>query len=148
MYIRCWYAVKIQIKPKPQSQTGADPYCRHVIGPEPVSYTHLDVYKRQRFIDGVVVAGTRDDIPELVRKKGIDAIYVALPSAPVDDIKDILGICQKTGCQVKYLPGVYQLMNGEVNISRLKEVEIEDLLGREPVQVLSLIHIWWGEDSI
>lgn len=91
--------------------------------------------KQGRFIDGVVVAGTRDDIPELVRKKGIDAIYVALPSAPVDDIKDILGICQKTGCQVKYLPGVYQLMNGEVNISRLKEVEIEDLLGREPVQV-------------
>ena len=91
--------------------------------------------KQGRFIDGVVVAGTRDDIPELVRKKSIDAIYVALPSAPVDDIKDILGICQKTGCQVKYLPGVYQLMNGEVNISRLKEVEIEDLLGREPVQV-------------
>ena len=91
--------------------------------------------KQGRFIDGVVVAGTRDDIPELVRKKGIDAIYVALPSAPVDDIKDILGICQKTGCQVKYLPGVYQLMNGEVNISRLKEVEIEDLLGREAVQV-------------
>lgn len=91
--------------------------------------------KQGRFIDGVVVAGKRDDIPELVRKKGIDAIYVALPSAPVDDIKDILGICQKTGCQVKYLPGVYQLMNGEVNISRLKEVEIEDLLGREPVQV-------------
>ena len=80
-------------------------------------------------------SGTRDDIPGLVRKKSIDAIYVALPSAPVDDIKDILGICQKTGCQVKYLPGVYQLMNGEVNISRLKEVEIEDLLGREPVQV-------------
>ena len=91
--------------------------------------------KQGRFIDGVVVAGTRDDIPELVRKKGIDAIYVALPSAPVDDIKDILGICQKTGCQVKYLPDVYQLMNGEVNISRLKEVEIEDLLGREAVQV-------------
>ena len=91
--------------------------------------------KQGRFIDGVVVAGTRDDIPELVRKKSIDAIYVALPSAPVDDIKDILGICQKTGCQVKYLPGVYQLMNGEVNISRLKEVEIEDLLGREAVQV-------------
>ena len=91
--------------------------------------------KQGRFIDGVVVAGTRDDIPELVRKKSIDSIYVALPSAPVDDIKDILGICQKTGCQVKHLPGVYQLMNGEVNISRLKEVEIEDLLGREPVQV-------------
>ena len=70
-----------------------------------------------------------------MRKKSIDSIYVALPSAPVDDIKDILGICQKTGCQVKHLPGVYQLMNGEVNISRLKEVEIEDLLGREPVQV-------------
>lgn len=91
--------------------------------------------KQGRFIDGVMVAGTRNDIPDLVRKKNIDAIYVALPSAPGDEIKDILGICQKTGCKVKYLPGVYQLMNGEVNISRLKEVEIEDLLGREPVQV-------------
>lgn len=101
----------------------------------PVCIVDDDRDKQGRFIDGVVVAGTRDDIPGLVRKKSIDAIYVALPSAPVDDIKDILGICQKTGCQVKYLPGVYQLMNGEVNISRLKEVEIEDLLGREPVQV-------------
>ena len=51
----------------------------------------------------MVVAGTRDDIPGLVRKKSIDAIYVALPQHR-DDIKDILGICQKTGCQVKYLP--------------------------------------------
>ncbi len=91
--------------------------------------------KQGRFVDGVMVAGTRNDIPELVKQKNIDAIYVALPSAPGDEIKDILGICQQTGCQVKYLPGVYQLMNGEVNISRLKKVEIEDLLGREPVQV-------------
>lgn len=101
----------------------------------PVCIVDDDRDKQGRFIDGVQVDGTRDDIPELVREKGIDSIYVALPSAPGEEIKDILGICQKTGCRVKYLPGVYQLMNGEVNISRLKQVEIEDLLGREPVQV-------------
>lgn len=101
----------------------------------PVCIVDDDRDKQRRFIDGVQVDGTRGDIPELVREKGIDSIYVALPSAPGEEIKDILGICQKTGCRVKYLPGVYQLMNGEVNISRLKQVEIEDLLGREPVQV-------------
>lgn len=101
----------------------------------PVCIVDDDRDKQGRFIDGVQVDGTRGDIPELVREKGIDSIYVALPSAPGEEIKDILGICQKTGCRVKYLPGVYQLMNGEVNISRLKQVEIEDLLGREPVQV-------------
>ena len=60
---------------------------------------------------------------------------MAIPTAPPEDIKDILKICQGTGCQVKILPGVYQLMNGEVTISRLRKVEIEDLLGREQVNV-------------
>ena len=72
----------------------------------PVCIVDDDRDKQGRFIDGVIVAGARADIPELVRKKGIDSIYVALPSAPAEEIKDILGICQKTGCQVKFLPGV------------------------------------------
>ena len=73
----------------------------------PVCIVDDDRDKQRRFIDGVQVDGTRGDIPELVREKGIDSIYVALPSAPGEEIKDILGICQKTGCRVKYLPGVY-----------------------------------------
>lgn len=101
----------------------------------PVCIVDDDRDKQGRVIDGVRVCGTRNDIPELVREKGIDEIYVAIPTAAPEEIQGILNICQKTGCQVKTLPGVYQLMNGEVSISRLRKVEIEDLLGREPVRV-------------
>ena len=94
-----------------------------------------DKDKQGRVIDGVSIMGSRKDIARLVREKEIDEIYVAIPTAPPEDIKDILKICQGTGCQVKILPGVYQLMNGEVTISRLRKVEIEDLLGREQVNV-------------
>lgn len=101
----------------------------------PVCIVDDDRGKQGRVIDGVRVCGTRNDIPELVREKRIDAIFVAIPTAAPEEIQSILNLCQKTGCQVKTLPGVYQLMNGEVSISRLRKVEIEDLLGREPVRV-------------
>lgn len=101
----------------------------------PVCMIDDDKDKQGRVIDGVSIMGSRKDIARLVREKEIDEIYVAIPTAPPEDIKDILKICQGTGCQVKILPGVYQLMNGEVTISRLRKVEIEDLLGREPVNV-------------
>lgn len=101
----------------------------------PVCMIDDDKDKQGRGIDGVSIMGSRKDIARLVREKGIDEIYVAIPTAPPEDIKDILKICQETGCQVKILPGVYQLMNGEVTISRLRKVEIEDLLGREQVNV-------------
>lgn len=101
----------------------------------PVCMIDDDKDKQGRVIDGVSIMGSRKDIARLVREKEIDEIYVALPTAPPEDIKDILKICQGTGCQVKILPGVYQLMNGEVTISRLRKVEIEDLLGREQVNV-------------
>lgn len=101
----------------------------------PVCMIDDDKDKQGRVIDGVSIVGSRKDIARLVREKGIDDIYVAIPTAPPEDIRDILKICQGTGCQVKILPGVYQLMNGEVTISRLRKVETEDLLGREPVNV-------------
>ena len=101
----------------------------------PVCMIDDDKDKQGRVIDGVSIMGSRKDIARLVREKGIDEIYVAIPTAPPEDIKDILKICQETGCQVKILPGVYQLMNGEVTISRLRKVEIEDLLGRDQVNV-------------
>lgn len=101
----------------------------------PVCMIDDDKDKQGRVIDDVSIMGSRKDIARLVREKEIDEIYVAIPTAPPEDIKDILKICQGTGCQVKILPGVYQLMNGEVTISRLRKVEIEDLLGREQVNV-------------
>ena len=91
--------------------------------------------KQGSYLHGVKIMGTRDDIPRLVKKYHVDEIMLALPSAPAQEIKKILDICKETGCELKRLPGIYQLVNGEVGISTLKEVEVNDLLGREPVEV-------------
>lgn len=91
--------------------------------------------KQGSYLHGVKIMGGRADIPELVKKYGVDEIMIALPSAPAKEIKEILDLCKETGCELKRLPGVYQLVNGEVSISALKEVDVNDLLGREPVKV-------------
>ena len=91
--------------------------------------------KTGRFIDGVPIVGTRDDILANVEKYDIDKIFVAIPSASVEEKRDILNICKETGCELKNLPGVYQLMSGEVTVSQMKDVAIEDLLGRDPIKV-------------
>ncbi|MBR1864509.1 MAG: polysaccharide biosynthesis protein [Ruminococcus sp.] len=88
-----------------------------------------------RYIDGVPVVGGRDSIMESVDKYSIRKIFIAIPSATVAERRDILNICQVTGCELKNLPGMYQLVNGEVSVSSLKDVSIEDLLGREPIKV-------------
>ena len=88
-----------------------------------------------RYIDGIKVVGTREDILKAVEDYHIDKIYLAMPNASAADRRDILDICKETGCEMKTLPGMYQLVTGEVNVSRMKNVAIEDLLGREPIQV-------------
>ena len=87
-----------------------------------------------RYIDGVPVVGGRKSIPEAVEKYGIRKIYVAIPSATRAQKKAILQICSETSCQLMNLPGVYQLYSGEVMVSKMKPVQIEDLLGREPIR--------------
>lgn len=94
-----------------------------------------DRNKLGKFLNGVQVEGDRHDIPRLVETHKINEIYIAMPSAPPKEIKKILEICRKTDCKMKILPGIYQLLNGDVSISKLREVQIEDLLGREPVCV-------------
>lgn len=91
--------------------------------------------KQNRYIQGIKVRGTRYDIKECARKFNIDEIIIAMPSADRKVISEIVTICKETNCEVKILPGIYQLMNGEVSISKLRDVEIEDLLGRDPVKV-------------
>jgi FlaA1/EpsC-like NDP-sugar epimerase len=91
--------------------------------------------KWHRFIDGVEIVGGRNDILSNVKKYKIDKIYVAVPSATAQNRKEILNICNEAGCELKSLPGLYQLVNGEVNVSKMKNVEVEDLLGREPIKV-------------
>ncbi len=88
-----------------------------------------------RFIDGVPIVGGRDSILESVEKYNIKKIYIALPSASVESKRDIINICKETECELKNLPGMYQLVSGEVSVSNLRNVSIEDLLGREPIKV-------------
>lgn len=94
-----------------------------------------DKSKEGSYLHGVKVMGNRQNIPELVKRYRIDEIIIAMPSAPAKSIKTILDVCKETGCELKRLPGVYQLVNGEVGVSKLKEVDVNDLLGREPVKV-------------
>lgn len=86
------------------------------------------------YIHGVKVIGTREDIVEKAKELQVDSIYVAMPSAPVQQVSEILDICKETGCELKKLPGVYQLVNGEVSVAKLKDVDVNDLLGREPIK--------------
>lgn len=88
-----------------------------------------------RYVDGVLVEGGRDDILSCVEKYKIEKIFVAIPSAAPEEKRDILNICKETGCELKSLPGVYQLLTGEVKVSALRDVDVEDLLGREPIKV-------------
>ena len=87
-----------------------------------------------RMIDGVPVVGGRNDILDNVKKYGIERIYLAIPSARRKDQSEIVDICKDSGCSLKILPGIYQFVNDQVSVSNLKEVSIEDLLGREPVR--------------
>ena len=91
--------------------------------------------KQGRYIDGVPVVGGREHILEAADKYHIQKIFLAVPSASMAERRDILAICQETGCELKNLPGMYQLVNGDVSVSNLKKVSIEDLLGRDPIQV-------------
>ena len=91
--------------------------------------------KWNRYIDGVPVVGGRDDILSSVEKFGIDSIYVAIPSASKEDVRDILNICSESGCELKNLPGMLQIVDGEVNLGNMKDVSVEDLLGRDPIRV-------------
>ena len=91
--------------------------------------------KWNRFIEGVPIVGGRDSIMEAVKKYKIDQILVAMPTASPKDKRDILNICKETHCELKSLPGIFQLTNGEVLLSRMKAVAVEDLLGRDPIKV-------------
>ena len=86
-------------------------------------------------IDGVRVVGGRDHILEAVQKYHIRKIFFAIPSMPPEERREILNVCKETGCQLMTLPGIYQLANEEVSVSKMREVAIEDLLGRLPIQV-------------
>ncbi|WP_318708591.1 polysaccharide biosynthesis protein [Candidatus Acetatifactor stercoripullorum] len=88
-----------------------------------------------KYLRGVPIVGGRESIPDNVEKYNIDEIIIAIPSASRQKLKPILEICKETGCRLRILPGMYQIINGDVNVSKLREVQIEDLLGRDPIEV-------------
>lgn len=94
-----------------------------------------DKNKWGSYIQGVKVEGGREKILECVDSHNIDEIFIAIPSASRQTIRELLEICKETECKLRSLPGIYQLVNGEVSVSKLREVEVEDLLGRDPIQV-------------
>ncbi len=94
-----------------------------------------DEHKWGRFIQGIKIVGGRDRIVEYAALYGIDEIFIAIPSANRATMKALVEICKETSCKLRTLPGIYQLVNGEVNVSKLRDVDVEDLLGRDPIKV-------------
>ncbi|MBR1473336.1 MAG: polysaccharide biosynthesis protein [Paludibacteraceae bacterium] len=91
--------------------------------------------KWNRYIESVPIVGGREDILSAVEKYKVNKIYYAISSAPPEDKKEILGICSEAGCELKQIPGMAQLAMGRLTVSAMKDVAIEDLLGREPIRV-------------
>ena len=106
----------------------------HDFGERVVCIIDDEPNKWHRFIDGIPIVGGRESILEAVDKYHIEKIYLAIPGAKASERRDILAICQETGCELKNLPGMYQLISGQLTVSAMKDVSVEDLLGREPVK--------------
>ena len=94
-----------------------------------------DPDKQSRYLRNVKICGTRHNIVELAKEYRVEEIVFAIPAAPTKDRKEILNICQETGCRLKILPGIFQLANGEVSIQKIRDVDVLDLLGRDSVSV-------------
>ena len=91
--------------------------------------------KRHKRLCGVPIIGGREEIPVAVKQYQISKIIFAIPSCPASIRKEILDICSTTGCEVQMLPGIYQMVNGEFSVSKLRKVDPQDMLGRDPIQV-------------
>lgn len=112
---------------------------------ELVSSSHIRVHvccviddnraKLGRYLQGAPIVGNRYSIPEMVEKYEVNRIIYAIPTTSAKNRKEILNICKDTGCKVQAVPGIYQIVNGKVSVSQLRNVEIEDLLGRDQVIV-------------
>ena len=132
----------------------AEPLCTMVVGAGAAGYMivremknskHLnrtipcvvddDPVKIGTYLQGIPVVGGKEEIPYYAEKYQVEEIVIAIPTLASAAKKELLDICQKTSCKILMLPGIYQLVNEEVSVSMLREVEIEDLLGRDPVKL-------------
>ena len=94
-----------------------------------------DPQKIGTYLQGIPIVGTKEEIPAMAKKYNIEEIIIAIPTLEDESRHELLEICQKTACKIKMLPGIYQMVNQEVDVSMLRDVSIEDLLGREPVDL-------------
>ncbi|MDD4753984.1 MAG: nucleoside-diphosphate sugar epimerase/dehydratase [Desulfitobacteriaceae bacterium] len=100
-----------------------------------VGFIDDDLNKQKMIVQGIAVLGVRNDIPELVNKHEVEEIIIAMPSAGGRVIRETVSLCRDTKAKVKILPGVYDIIDGKVQVSKIRDVQVEDLLGREPVKV-------------
>lgn len=102
---------------------------------KPVGIVDDDKNKKGRRIHNIPILGTTKEIKNLVEKNNIDEIIIAIANISRSEKKDIIDICKNTKCKLKTIPGVYEIIDGKVDIKKIRDVEIEDLLGREPIKV-------------
>jgi FlaA1/EpsC-like NDP-sugar epimerase len=102
---------------------------------EPVAFVDDDPAKVGTHIQGLPVLGTCAQIPELVDRHQIQRIFVAIPSAPLGRLQEIIAVCENSGVATHSLPGIYEILAGHKTLSRLPEIDINRLLGREPVEI-------------
>ena len=88
-----------------------------------------------KYIEGVPIVGGRDAIVATAKRERVTQIILAIPTAPAKEKREILEICQGTGCRIRIVPAMYQLVSGEVSLANVQDVQVEDLLGREPVKL-------------
>ncbi|MBU3142607.1 nucleoside-diphosphate sugar epimerase/dehydratase [Clostridium sp. CF012] len=101
----------------------------------PVAVIDDEIYKKGNNIMGVKILGSRKDIPTIATQQAIETILIAIPTIKDEDKKQILELCKKTNCKIEIIPGMYEIINGKVSLSQIRKVDIEDLLGRETVQL-------------
>lgn len=112
-----------------------DEYRKHPNLGQVTSFIDDDEEKKGQYIKGIQVDGSINEIPHIVNKKKIDEIILAIPSLDDEDRKYILDTCTKTNKKVKVLPGIYEIIDGKFDVSKIRDVEIEDLLGRDSIKL-------------
>lgn len=104
------------------------------LGLNPVAFVDDDIEKKGLKIRGIPVMGTRHSLPEVIAKMDIHKVIIAMPTAEGSEIRDIVSICRKSGVQARTIPGIYEILDDKVRVDSIRQVQIEDLLRREPVQ--------------
>lgn len=104
------------------------------LGIEVAGFLDDDESKHDMRIHGIPVMGDRTSIPRIVRNYNLHQVIIAMPTAPGRDIREVVAICEEAGVETKIIPGIYELLNGAVSINQIRDVDIEDLLRREPIE--------------